>query len=93
MGFCLTATWFSGAGDGGGYLFSSRLLLEPENSVHLGSGGRYWVSRAMLDLGQLLEGARDAEEARRVYRKLIAYNLPGQNLAQSRVDRIRISEE
>ena len=74
-------------------LLSSRLLLDPENAVRLGNGGRYWVSRAMLDLGRLLEESGEAEEARRVYRKVLAYNLPGQNLAQSRADRIRISEE
>lgn len=74
-------------------ILSSRLLLNPENAVRLGSGGRYWVSRAMLNLGQLLEESGDAEEARRVYRKILAYNLPGQNLAQARADRIRISEE
>lgn len=72
---------------------SGRLLLDPENAVRLGNGGRYWVSRAMLDLGRLLEESGETEEARRVYRKMLAYNLPGQNLAQSRADRIRISEE
>lgn len=76
-------------------VFASRslLLLDPENAVQLGQGGRYWVSRAILDLGRLLEESGEAEEARRVYRKILAFNLPGQNLAQSRADRIRISEE
>ncbi|ADE55458.1 tetratricopeptide repeat protein [Coraliomargarita akajimensis] len=74
-------------------LLSDRFLLNAENVVQLGPTGRYWVSRAMLDLGELLQNNGDAEEARRVYRKIIAYNLPGKTMAQMRSDRIQVSDE
>lgn len=74
-------------------LLSSRFLLDADNVVRLGPTGRYWVSRAMLDLGELLQAQGDANEARRVYRKMIAYNLPGKTMAQVRADRIQVADE
>jgi hypothetical protein len=51
------------------------------------------MSRALLELGTLLENDGELAEARRVYRKMVAYNLPGRNLAQSRADRLPVVEE
>lgn len=71
----------------------SRLLLDQENALRLGESGRYWMARALLDLGSRLESRGDSVEARRVYRKILAYNLPGQNLARQRSDRLEVSGE
>ena len=66
----------------------SRFLIDDKQAADLGAAGRYWIARSMLKLGQLLEEEEALEEARRVYRKLIAYNLPGRHIAISRVDRL-----
>jgi hypothetical protein len=66
----------------------SRFLLDGQQAVELGAPGRYWVARSMLQLGAILEDEGDVSEARRVYRKLIAYNLPGRHIAISRSDRL-----
>ncbi len=70
----------------------ARMLLDTERAVRLNEAGRYWLSRGLLDLGELLEAAGESAEARRIYRTVLAYNLPGQNLAQSRADRLQVVE-
>jgi len=72
-------------------LISSQFLLDDE--TQLDATGRYWMSRVLLELGTYLEVAGDFAEARRVYRKMVAYNLPGRNLAQSRANRLLVIEE
>ena len=67
-------------------------MLNTERAVRLNEAGRYWLSRGLLDLGELLESAGESAEARRVYRTVLAYNLPGQTLAQSRADRLQVVE-
>jgi tetratricopeptide (TPR) repeat protein len=74
-------------------LLASRLLLDGENAIRLGVTGRYWMSRTLLELGTRLEAQGQLAEARRVYRKMVAYNLPGRTLAQSRADRLPVVEE
>ena len=74
-------------------LILGRFLLEGEAATRLGATGRYWMSRALLELGALLEGSGELAEARRLYRKMVAYNLPGRNLAQSRADRLPVVAE
>lgn len=74
-------------------LMAGRFLLDGENATRLGVTGRYWMSRAMLELGSLLEGVGELAEARRVYRKMVAYNLPGRTIAQSRADRLPVVGE
>jgi len=66
----------------------SRFLLDGKQAAELGAAGRYWVARSMLQLGDILEKEDALAEARRVYRKLIAYNLPGRHIAISRADRL-----
>ena len=68
------------------------ILLDTEKAVRLDEAGRYWLSRGLLDLGELLEDASEPAEARRVYRMVLAYNLPGQSVAQSRADRLQVVE-
>jgi tetratricopeptide (TPR) repeat protein len=74
-------------------LISSRFLLDGENAARLGPIGRYWMSRTLLELGALLVAGDEPAEARRVYLKMVAYNLPGRNLAQSRADVLQVVEE
>jgi TolA-binding protein len=65
-----------------------RFLLDGAQATELGASGRYWVARSMLKLGELLEDESSLAEARRVYRRMIAYNLPGRHIAISRADRL-----
>lgn len=65
-----------------------RFLLDGAQAAELGAPGRYWVARSMLKLGELLEQEQSLAEARRVYNKMIAYNLPGRHIAISRADRL-----
>lgn len=74
-------------------MITSRLLLDGENATRLGATGRYWMSRTLLELGARLEAQGELAEARRVYRRMVAYNLPGRTLAQSRADRLLVVEE
>jgi len=74
-------------------LIASRFLLDGENAIRLGVTGRYWMSRTLLELGAGLEAQGQLAEARRVYRKMVAYNLPGRTLAQTRADRLPVVEE
>lgn len=72
-------------------LIYSRFLLDDETQI--GVTGRYWMSRLLLELGSCLEADGELVEARRIYRKMVAYNLPGRNLAQSRANRLLVIEE
>lgn len=72
-------------------LIADRFLLEDE--TQLGPTGRYWMSRILLEIGTYLEDTGELAEARRIYRKMVAYNLPGRNLAQSRANRLLVIEE
>ena len=62
------------------------LLPEPARADQLGASGRYWLARSMLRLGAILEEEASNEEARRMYRNIILHNLPGRNIAISRID-------
>ena len=46
--------------------------------------GKYWISRSLLDLGEILDKEGDSNGARSVYRMLLAHGLPGRNLARAR---------
>ena len=70
------------------WLSIDRFLNDGAKAAELGAPGRYWVARSMLKLGELLEEDESLAEARNVYRKMIAYNLPGRHIAISRADRL-----
>ena len=48
------------------------------------ASGKYWISRSLLDLGEILDREGDSNGARSVYRMLLAHGLPGRNLARAR---------
>ena len=70
------------------FMSIERYLLNPILSDQLGVTGRYWASRALLDLGTLLEETGSLLEARKIYLKLQAYNLPGRKLAENRISNL-----
>ena len=72
-------------------LVSGRFLLDGDTQI--GPTGLYWMSRVLFELGKHLEDKGELAEARRLYRKMVAYNLPGRNLAQSRANRLLVIEK
>jgi outer membrane protein assembly factor BamD (BamD/ComL family) len=62
-------------------------LLEPEKAAELGAKGRYWMSRTLLELGDLYERGAMLDQARRAYELMLAQKLPGGALAQQRLAR------
>ena len=73
-------------------LVTSRYLLDPQNATGLSSVGRYWLSRTIFSLCDLLESERDYNEAEKLYRKLVAFNLPGRSLALSRISQLQLAD-
>ena len=70
------------------FMSIERYLLNAISSDQLGVTGRYWASRALLDLGTLLENTGSLLEAGKIYLKLQAYNLPGRKLAETRISNL-----
>lgn len=70
------------------WLSADRFIGDGEKAVALGAAGRYWLARSLLQLGEIFEKQDNLAEARKVYRQVIAYNLPGRHIAISRVDQI-----
>jgi hypothetical protein len=68
-------------------LVVNSFLLEPTRAAELGAKGRYWMSRILLELGDLYERGEKLDEARRAYELLLAQKLPGGMLAQRRLAR------
>lgn len=64
-------------------------LLDPARAAELGAKGRYWVARALLELGQLHEDAGRLDEARRAYSLIVQYRLGGATQAQAKLERFR----
>jgi cellulose synthase operon protein C len=67
-------------------------LLESDQAARLGPTGRYWVSRTLLELGQLLEDAGRWDEAQRAYTLVVENGLGGAAQAQAKLDRFRATE-
>lgn len=62
-------------------------LVDRGPGADLGSRGRYWLSRVLLEVGVSWEQAGDPRRAQNAYRLLIASGLPGEALARSRLAR------
>ncbi len=60
-------------------------FLRAENAPTLDGPGRYWMSRVVLQLGDLLSRRGDVQDARTVYALIGQYGLPGVNVARSRL--------
>lgn len=64
-------------------------LLEPAQAAQLGAKGRYWMSRSLLELGQIHEDAGRLDEAQRAYQWIIDNKLGGAAQAQAKLARFR----
>ncbi|MFP6854823.1 MAG: tetratricopeptide repeat protein, partial [Opitutales bacterium] len=65
-----------------------RLVVEENESLgNLGGKGRYWASRSILELGDMLERENSSKKAFEVYALIRKYGLPGEALATSRAGR------
>lgn len=62
-------------------------LLDAAPAAKLGAKGRYWISRALLELGQIHEDAARLDEAQRVYQLIVDYKLGGAAQAQAKLAR------
>jgi TolA-binding protein len=62
-------------------------LLDPAQAGRLGAKGRYWISRSLLELGQLHEDAGRNDEAQRAYQLIIERKLSGATQAQAKLAR------
>ncbi len=65
-------------------------LLDATQATKLGAKGRYWVSRALLELAQLHEDAGRIDEAQRGYQLILDYKLHGLAQAQAKLARFRL---
>ena len=64
-------------------------LLDPAQAANLGAKGRWWVSKSLLELAQILEEGGQLDEAQRAYQLIIDNKLSGVALAQSKLARYR----
>jgi tetratricopeptide (TPR) repeat protein len=64
-------------------------LLDTAQAAKLGAKGRYWISRALLELGQLHEDTGRLDEAQRAYQLIIDRKLSGVAQAQAKLARFR----
>jgi TolA-binding protein len=67
-------------------------LLDANQAIKLGAKGRWWISRSLLELGQIHEDAGRLDEAQRAYQLVIENKLSGVALAQSKLARFRPPE-
>lgn len=63
------------------WTLATTYLLDDAQAVRLGAKGRYWLSRALLRLGDLRREAGDLEEARNAYELILTKKLPFAKLA------------
>ena len=62
-------------------------LLDVTQAAKLGAKGRYWISRALLELGQIHEDAGRLDEAQRAYQLIVDQKLSGAAQAQAKLAR------
>ncbi|MBA4137000.1 MAG: hypothetical protein C0518_06760 [Opitutus sp.] len=68
-------------------------LLDVTKAAQLGATGRYWISRTLLELGQLLEDGGKLDEAQRAYQLVIEHDLGGAAQAKAKLERFRTPAE
>ncbi len=68
-------------------LAMNAFLLDHAVAAQLGAKGRYWMSRILLELGDLYERGARLDQARTSYELLLTENLPGRALARQKLAR------
>ncbi|MDD3179954.1 MAG: tetratricopeptide repeat protein [Opitutaceae bacterium] len=68
-------------------------LLDAEAAAKLGATGRWWVSKALLELGQIHEDLKQLDEAQRAYALISERKLGGAALAEAKLARFRTTAE
>lgn len=66
-------------------------LLDDDKARQLTGGGRYFMSRTLLGLGELLEAEGKLEQAREAYMLIINRRLPGDSIASGRLARFGVN--
>ncbi|MGF1453661.1 MAG: tetratricopeptide repeat protein [Opitutales bacterium] len=67
---------------------AQRFLLDENQARQLGARGRYWISRNLYELAEMLVEAERPLEAHRAYQLMVEYQLPGSRLASARAARL-----
>ncbi|OHE78737.1 MAG: hypothetical protein A3G75_00565 [Verrucomicrobia bacterium RIFCSPLOWO2_12_FULL_64_8] len=62
-------------------------LLDANRVSELGANGPYWMSRILLELGELWEKEAKLDQARQTYEMILQQKLPGESLARQRLAR------
>ena len=70
------------------WLTINQFLIAEDHARELGPTGRYWMSRIVISLGEVLESKGDLESARRVYALIAERGLPFQSLAEGKLGRM-----
>ena len=66
-------------------------LLDANRVSELGAKGPYWMSRILLELGELWEKEAKLDQARQTYEMILQQKLPGESLARQRLARFNPS--
>lgn len=67
-------------------------LLDEKVAVKLGTTGRYFMARTLLDSAELLEQQQQLEEAKKMWLLVLQTNLPGQASARQQLARFNLAE-
>jgi TolA-binding protein len=68
----------------------NEFLLKEGRAAQLGTKGRYWMGRTLVDLGTLCEQQEKLEEARQAWQLVVDSRLPGAALAQAKLARFNL---
>ena len=68
-------------------------LQDRAQAAKLGATGRHWLSRSLLELGQMHEDAGRLDEAQRAYQIIVDQKLGGSAQAQAKLARYRPAKE
>jgi tetratricopeptide (TPR) repeat protein len=73
------------------WLLYDRFILDPDlnQPILIEAAGRYWMSRVLLELGNIQAGLGEVASAIRVYETIIRLDLPGIATATSRIENLR----
>jgi len=70
----------------------NNFLLDPGQAPNLHAKGRFWLSRSLLELGQIHEDAGHLDEAQKAYQLIVDSKLGGSAQAKEKLSRYRLQE-